>query len=128
MVNELDFPLIPTSQSLCSAPQIHWIVLFDRVMPTSTQAVLSQITGITFDGGDDPRIQMHAKDLCDAFHLDALRFEAALEARLLEEVGKCIKRLCHTLVIIIVFFQQNESVSNTVHLWSRSIIITVFWP
>jgi hypothetical protein len=96
-------------------------------------SLLSQITGITFAGEDDPRLQTHAKDLCDDFRLDALRLEAAAEARLSEEVGKCILSLaqqnsanpwshrCTRLML-----QQIESVSNSVRRWSRSIIITVF--
>eukprot|EP01033_Poteriospumella_lacustris_P010756 gene10756-7651_t len=56
-------------------------------MSTSAQAaLLSQISGITFAGEDDPRIQTYAKDLCDDFRLDVLRLEAAGEAILLEEV------------------------------------------
>lgn len=62
-------------------------------MSTPQATLLSQITGITFAGEDDPRLQTTAKDLCDNFRLDALRFEAAAEASLLEEVGKCVLSL-----------------------------------
>eukprot|EP01033_Poteriospumella_lacustris_P008982 gene8982-6451_t len=57
-------------------------------------SLLSQITGITFAGEDDPRLQTHAKDLCDDFRLDALRLEAAAESRLLEEVDRIRQQFC----------------------------------
>jgi hypothetical protein len=73
--------------------QLHWNSFAGRTMSTPQASLLSQITGITFAGEDDPRLQTTAKDLCDDFRLDALRLEAAAESRLLEEVGKCILSL-----------------------------------
>eukprot|EP01033_Poteriospumella_lacustris_P016766 gene16766-11996_t len=63
-------------------------------MSTPQASLLSQITGIIFAGEDDPRLQTHAKDLCDDFRLDALRLEAAAESRLLEEVDRIRQQFC----------------------------------
>eukprot|EP01033_Poteriospumella_lacustris_P017602 gene17602-12596_t len=53
---------------------------------SSAQDLLTQFTGVTFSGDDDPQIQLHIQELLDDFRVDALRVEAAAEDRLLEEV------------------------------------------
>lgn len=54
---------------------------------SSAQDLLTQFTGVTFSGDDDPQIQSLIQELLDDFSVDALRVEAAAEDRLLEEVG-----------------------------------------